>query len=90
MDGPHPDVLEVHRQVSDEGLDQSFLHSEVLLGLFKGFISDLSYTEVKEGFVTGTRPGIPSTKPLDSVKQCSQSNSVEQGQTHIDGNVAGH
>lgn len=37
----HPDMLQVEGKVPDEGLDQTFLHPEVFLCLFKGFILQL-------------------------------------------------
>lgn len=37
----HPDMLQVEGKVPDEGLDQTFLHPEVFLCLFKGFVLQL-------------------------------------------------
>lgn len=37
----HPDVLQVEGKVPDEGLDESLLHPEIFLCLFKGFILQL-------------------------------------------------
>lgn len=37
----HPDMLQVEGKVPDEGLDQTLLHPEIFLCLFKGFILQL-------------------------------------------------